>query len=73
MLHLCPICNKTKDGKMNELVFDPILKKQVHKHKWKLNKRPCKTCKEVMKEAVTLSCSGCDSITMVNEEVFTKR
>lgn len=71
MLYLCPICNKTKDGRQNE--YELVDNVPVYKHKWKLNKNPCKTCSEVMKDSVVLTCGGCDSITMVNEDVFTSK
>lgn len=72
-MYLCPCCNKDKHWKMNEAVWDDVAKEYKYKHKWKFNKRLCKTCKELANESVVLSCTWCDSITMVNEEVFTKK
>lgn len=71
MLHICPVCQKTKDWRTNEIIY--VDNQPQLKHKWKFLKRACKTCIELMYENVNISCDKCDSITMSPPEFFASK
>lgn len=70
-MRICPICNKNSKWEQNKYTITEDWVK--YEKEVVFNKNMCKTCKQQVKSCVILSCSGCDSIAWVKEEVFIKR